>query len=117
MLNATFRDSNGNKEIENKKKEEHVLKQNQNSECAAPSLTDFFAVITQHMLSNLFKIVVSLTANIGTFDFIGNTHTESYFGYFQVFKHYMYVFFYSKVSIKLIDLLFLRCHNICWRTG
>ena len=77
-----------------------------------------------HHATMLLKII-SLIAIIGTlisleipiFDFIGNTHTESYYGYFQVFKHYMYVFFYSNISVKLTDLLFLRCHNICWRTG
>ena len=46
----------------------------------------------------LSKIIVSfLNSNHWDFDFIGNTHTESYYGYFQVFKHYMYVFFYSNI--------------------
>ena len=71
-----------------------------------------------HHTTMLSKIIVSFNnSNHWDFDFIGNTHTESYYGYFQVSKHYVYVIFHSNIPVKLTDLLFLRCYNICWRTG
>ena len=90
-----------------------IKKKTQNSESAAPFLADFFAVITQLCCQRSSFI----NSNHWDFDFIGNTHTESYYGYFQVSKHYVYVIFHSNIPVKLTDLLFLRCYNICWRTG
>lgn len=110
MFNTTS-DENGNKEIQKKRNSFY-------EKLKTLSLQHPFWQIS--LLSSRNYVVEDhcfIKSNHWDFDFIGNTHTESYYGYFQVFKHYIYIFFYSNISIKMTDLLFLRCHNICWRTG
>ena len=109
----TTSDENGNKDIE---KKGTVFMRNSKLWICSTLFGRFLCC--HHTTTMLSKIIVSFnSSDHWDFDFIGNTHAESYYGYFQVFKHYVYVIFHSNIPVKLTDLLFLRCYNICWRTG